>query len=33
MNMNEKFKDTDTLFIGTTGNTAREMYSFMPDNK
>jgi len=29
--MNEKFKDTDTLFIGTTGNTAREMYSFMPD--
>jgi len=29
--MNEIFKDTDTLFIGTTGNTAREMYSFMPD--
>jgi len=29
--MNETFKDTDTLFIGTTGNTAREMYSFMPD--
>ena len=29
--MNEMFKDTDTLFIGTTGNTAREMYSFMPD--
>ena len=31
ISMNEKFKDTDTLFIGTTGNTAREMYSFMPD--
>ena len=29
--MNEMFKDTNTLFIGTTGNTAREMYSFMPD--
>jgi phosphonopyruvate decarboxylase len=29
--MNETFKDTDTLFIGTTGNTAREMYSFMPN--
>jgi phosphonopyruvate decarboxylase len=29
--MNEMFKNTDTLFIGTTGNTAREMYSFMPD--
>ena len=27
--LNDKFKDTDTLFIGTTGNTAREMYSFM----
>ncbi|PLY08730.1 MAG: thiamine pyrophosphate-binding protein [Arcobacter sp.] len=31
INLNEKFKDTQTLFIGTTGNTAREMYSFMPD--
>jgi len=31
INLNEKFKDTNTLFIGTTGNTAREMYSFMPD--
>jgi phosphonopyruvate decarboxylase len=31
MKMNEMFKDTDTLFIGTTGNTAREMYSFMPN--
>jgi len=29
--MNEMYKDTNTLFIGTTGNTAREMYSFMPD--
>lgn len=27
--LNEKFKNNDTLFIGTTGNTAREMYSFM----
>jgi phosphonopyruvate decarboxylase len=31
INLNEKFKDTNTLFIGTTGNTAREMYSFMKD--
>ena len=31
ISLNEKFKDTNTLFIGTTGNTAREMYSFMPD--
>lgn len=30
-NLNEKFKNDDLLFIGTTGNTAREMYSFMPD--
>jgi phosphonopyruvate decarboxylase len=29
--MNEMFKESETLFIGTTGNTAREMYSFMPD--
>lgn len=29
--LNEKFKNTNTLFIGTTGNTAREMYSFMSD--
>ncbi len=28
--LNEKFKNSNTLFIGTTGNTAREMYSFMP---
>ena len=31
INLNTKFKNKDTLFIGTTGNTAREMYSFMPD--
>ena len=31
IDLNERFKATDTLFIGTTGNTAREMYSFMPD--
>ncbi len=29
--LNERFKNTDTLFIGTTGNTVREMYSFMPN--
>ncbi len=29
--LNKLFKDKDVLFIGTTGNTAREMYSFMPD--
>jgi len=29
--LNDMFKDSNTLFIGTTGNTAREMYSFMPD--
>ena len=27
--LDEKFKNSDVLFIGTTGNTAREMYSFM----
>jgi phosphonopyruvate decarboxylase len=31
--LNENFKDSDTLFIGTTGNTAREIYSFMSDTK
>lgn len=31
ISLNEKFKNKDTLFIGTTGNTAREMYSFMKD--
>lgn len=29
--LNSEFKDTNTVFIGTTGNTAREMYTFMPD--
>jgi len=29
--LNENFKETDVVFIGTTGNTAREMYTFMPD--
>jgi phosphonopyruvate decarboxylase len=29
--LNEQFKNSDSLFIGTTGNTAREMYSFMQD--
>jgi len=29
--LNNIFENTNTLFIGTTGNTAREMYSFMPD--
>jgi phosphonopyruvate decarboxylase len=29
--LNEEFKGTDTIFIGTTGNTAREMYTYMPD--
>ena len=29
--LNNLFKNDDTLFIGTTGNTSREMYSFMKD--
>jgi sulfopyruvate decarboxylase TPP-binding subunit len=29
--LNKEFKGTDTIFIGTTGNTSREMYTFMPD--
>jgi sulfopyruvate decarboxylase len=29
--LNDSFKNDNILFIGTTGNTAREMYSFMPD--
>ena len=29
--LNEQYRNTNTLFIGTTGNTSREMYSFMPD--
>ena len=31
ISLNEHFKDKDVLFIGTTGNTAREMYTYMPD--
>ena len=31
--LNEQFKNQDVLFIGTTGNAAREMFSFMPDTK
>ncbi len=31
ISLNNQFKGEDVLFIGTTGNTAREMYSFMPD--
>ena len=31
ISLNEKFKGKDVLFIGATGNAAREMYSFMPD--
>jgi sulfopyruvate decarboxylase TPP-binding subunit len=31
--LNEQYKDSNTIFIGTTGNTAREMYTFMPDTK
>lgn len=27
--LNQRYKNTNTLFIGTTGNAAREMYSFM----
>ena len=29
--LNELFKGQDCVFIGTTGNTAREMFAFMPD--
>ena len=31
--LNELYKNSDVIFIGTTGNTAREMYTFMPDTK
>jgi sulfopyruvate decarboxylase TPP-binding subunit len=31
ISLNDQFKGEDVLFIGTTGNAAREMYSFMPD--
>jgi len=29
--LNELYKNSNAIFIGTTGNTAREMYSFMPN--
>jgi phosphonopyruvate decarboxylase len=29
--MNNYFKKTESIMIGTTGNTSREMHSFMPD--
>ena len=29
--LNKTYAGSETLFIGTTGNAAREMYSFMPD--
>jgi len=31
ISLNKQHKDKDVLFVGTTGNVAREMYSFMPD--
>jgi len=31
ISLNRTFKSKNILFIGTTGNAAREMYSFMPD--
>ena len=31
--LNELYKNSDVIFIGTTGNTAREMYTFMPNTK
>ncbi len=31
--LNELYKNSDTIFIGTTGNTSREMYSFMKNTK
>ncbi len=31
--LDERFNNSDKIFIGTTGNTAREMYSFMPHTK
>jgi phosphonopyruvate decarboxylase len=31
--LNRIYAQTNTLFIGTTGNTAREMYNFMPDTQ
>jgi len=29
--LNENYKDLDVMFIGTTGNTARELFNFMPN--
>jgi len=31
ISLNNTFKEKNVLFVGTTGNAAREMYSFMPD--
>jgi len=31
--LDQQYADSNTLFIGTTGNTAREMYSYMPDTR
>jgi phosphonopyruvate decarboxylase len=31
--LNQLYKNKDVIFIGTTGNTSREMYSFMPDTQ
>lgn len=31
MELNNEFKNTNTIFIGTTGNTSREMFNFMKD--
>jgi phosphonopyruvate decarboxylase len=31
ISLNNKFKNRDRIFIGTTGNTSREMYTFMKD--
>jgi sulfopyruvate decarboxylase TPP-binding subunit len=31
ISLNSKFKDINAIFIGTTGHTSREMFSFMPD--
>ena len=31
--LNEKYKNSEAVFIGTTGNTAREMFTYMPDTK
>jgi len=33
LKLNEMYKGSDIVFIGTTGNTAREMYTFMKDTK